>query len=81
MRSSALNRYLLAGVERFTVDDLTMLWQHQRRLVEIAQDRAQSERRISELMRAPECTRLREALMWTLQRKDEPSKSRDPVAA
>ena len=60
--AAALQRYLLAGVERFTADDLTMLWQHQRRLVEIEQDRAQSERRISELMRAPEFTRLREIL-------------------
>jgi len=60
--AAALQRYLLAGVERFTADDLTMLWQHQRRLVEIEQDRAQSERRISELMRAPEFSRLREIL-------------------
>ena len=60
--AAALQRYLLAGVERFTADDLTMLWRHQRRLVEIEQDRAQSERRISELMRAPEFSRLRELL-------------------
>ena len=60
--AAALQRYLLAGVERFTADDLTMLWQHQRRLVEIEQDRAQSERRISELMRAPEFSRLRQLL-------------------
>ena len=44
----ALQRYLLAGVERFSTDDLTMLWQHQRRLIEIEQDRAQSERQLSE---------------------------------
>ncbi|MFM7290006.1 MAG: transposase [Planctomycetia bacterium] len=39
-----------------------MLWQHQRRLVEIEQDRAPSERRLSELMRAPEFARLRAIL-------------------
>jgi transposase len=60
--AAGLQRYLLAGVERFTADDLTMLWQHQRRLVEIEQDRAQSERRISELMRGREFSRLREIL-------------------
>jgi transposase len=60
--ASGLQRYLLAGVERFSADDVTMLWQHQRRLVEIEQDRAQSERRISELMRAPEFARLRTVL-------------------
>jgi transposase len=57
--AAALQRYLLANVERFCADDLTMLWQHQRRLVEIEQDRAQSERRISELMRAAEFAGLR----------------------
>ncbi len=57
--AAALQRYLLAGVERFTADDLAMLWQHQRRLVEIEQDRAQSERRLGELMRTPEFSRLR----------------------
>ena len=60
--AAALQRYLLAGVERLAADDVMMLWQHQRRLVEIEQDRAQSERRISELMRAPEFSRLREIL-------------------
>jgi transposase len=147
--AAALQRYLLAGVERFSADDVTMLWQHQRRLIEIEQDRAQSERRINELMRAPEFARyaglaptvyasgnssrlghisktgapdlrwvLQQAawtaircdaglkktwlriaktagkkaaavaiarkilvLMWTLVRKDEPYKSREPVAA
>ena len=60
--AAALQRYLLAGVERFSTDDLMMLWQHQRRLIEIEQDRAQSERRLSELMRAPELSRLRTIL-------------------
>ena len=58
--AAGLQRYLLAGTERFSADDLTMLWQHQRRLVEIEQDRARSERRIGELMRAPEFARIRE---------------------
>jgi len=60
--AAALQRYLLAGVERFSADDVTMLWQHQRRLIEIEQDRAQSERRISEMMRAPEFARIREII-------------------
>ena len=60
--AAGLQRYLLAGVERLSADDVTMLWQHQRRLVEIEQDRAQSERRIGELMRAQEFARIRTIL-------------------
>jgi len=60
--AAALQRYLLAGVQRFSADDQAMLWQHQRRLVEIEQDRAQSERRIAELMRAPEFARIPEII-------------------
>jgi hypothetical protein len=45
MDAAGLERYLLAGVERIEADDVTMLGQHQRRLVEIKQDIWARERR------------------------------------
>ena len=118
MDTAGLQRYLLASVERIETDDLAMLWQHQRRLVEIEQDVSASERRIVDLMKAAEFRPLRAilesipgvglitaataiaeigdfsrfpdskaiarkllVLMWTLVRKDEPYKAREPLAA
>lgn len=118
MDAAGLQRYLLASVERIETDDLAMLWQHQRRLVEIEQDVSASERRIVDLMKAAEFRPLRAilesipgvglitaataiaeigdfsrfpdskaiarkllVLMWTLVRKDEPYKAREPLAA
>jgi transposase len=62
MDAAGLQRYLLASVERIEADDLMMLWQHQRRLVEVEQDRSAIERRIIDVMRAEEFRRLREIL-------------------
>ncbi len=62
MDAAGLQRYLLASVERIEADDLLVLWQHQRRLVEIEQDRSAIDRRIIELMRAEEFRRLRTIL-------------------
>ena len=59
MDAARLHRYLLVSVEGIDAENLTMLWQHHRRLLEIEQDRSASERRIIDLMRAPEFQRLR----------------------
>lgn len=58
MDAAGLQRYLLASVDRIEADDLTVLWQHQRRLVEVEQDRSAIDRRIIDLMRADEFRRL-----------------------
>ncbi|NBS33138.1 MAG: IS110 family transposase [Planctomycetia bacterium] len=62
MDATGLQRYPLSGVERIEAEDLTMLWQHQRRLVEIEQDISASERRIVDLMKAPDFRPLRAIL-------------------
>ena len=62
MDAAGLQRYLLASVERIEADDLMVLWQHQRRLVEVEQDRAATDRRIIDLMRGEEFRRLRTIL-------------------
>jgi transposase len=62
MDAARLNRYLFGSTERIEADDMMMLWQHQRMLVEIVQDRAMIERRIIDMMRAAEFRRLREIL-------------------
>jgi len=62
MDAAGLQRYLLASVDRIEADDLTVLWQHQRRLVEVEQDRSAIDRRIIDLMRADGFRRLRTIL-------------------
>jgi transposase len=62
MDAAGLQRYLIASVERIEADDLTMLWQHQRRLVELEQDCSAIERRIIDLMKAPEFSQVRAIL-------------------
>jgi hypothetical protein len=53
MDAASLQRYLLASVDRIEADDVTVLWQHQRRLVEIEQDRSAIDRRIIDLPSIP----------------------------
>jgi hypothetical protein len=85
--AAGLYRYLLAGTERFSADDLTMLWQHQRRLVAIRCDAGfkKSWLRIAKTAgkkaAAVAIARKILVLMWTLVRKDELHTAREPVAA